>query len=34
MPSPFSLTAGAGQRIALIAPLLAALWALVFWATA
>lgn len=29
-----SLAAGAGRRLALVAPLLAALWALVFWAMA
>jgi hypothetical protein len=34
MRSPLSLVAGAGQRLALVAPLLAALWALVLWAMA
>lgn len=29
-----SLSLGAGRRLALVAPLLAALWALVFWAMA
>jgi hypothetical protein len=29
-----SLSAGAGRRLALVTPLLATLWALVFWAMA
>jgi hypothetical protein len=34
MKVPLSLTAGAGRRLALTAPLLAALWGLVLWAMA
>jgi hypothetical protein len=34
MYPPFSLTTGAGRRLALTAPLLAALWGLVLWAMA
>jgi hypothetical protein len=32
MPAPLSLAAGAGRRLALVASLLVALWALVLWA--
>jgi hypothetical protein len=32
MLGPLSLADGAGRRLALVAPLLVALWALVLWA--